>query len=220
MLSFHNDIKVKKKYLARVRRHSKLGNIFQNMRWKDGKGGAVGCTLEHNDSKRYPIELGLPIWLARLEEEIFDNLPVDEAKRWPEKFLKAIPVGVDTEIVRHQLAVRRMDRLIKLQEELLVKSDGDLKSVIKKTIAAINMVKTCHEAEVNKTVCKISFADAARSAARYAEWSVASSAEFSAARSVMSAMLAELSARSAAWKQEADDLLELLANLKSNNKKC
>ena len=49
---------------------------------------------------------------------------------------------------------------------------------------------------------------------------MASSAEFSAARSVMSAMLAELSARSAAWKQEADDLLELLANLKSNNKKC
>jgi viroplasmin and RNaseH domain-containing protein len=157
MLSFHNDIKVKKKYLARVRRHSKLGNIVQNRRWQDGKGGAVGCTLEHYDDERYPIELGLPIWLARLEEEIFYNLPVDEAKRWPEKFLKAIPVGVDTEIVRHQLAVRRMDRLIKLQEELLVKSDGDLKSVIKKTIAAINMVKTCHEAEFNKTECSVTF---------------------------------------------------------------
>ena len=83
---------------------------------------------------------------------------------------------------------------------------------------------------MNKTVCKISFADVARSAARYAEWSVASSAEFSAARSVMSAMLAELSAveaaawaaeaaaeaadANAAWKQEADDLLEILSSLK------
>lgn len=215
MLSFHNDIKVKKKYLERVRRHSKLGNIVQNRRWKDGKGGAVGCTLENYDHSRYPIELGLPEWLARIEDKIFEGLPVDEAKRWPEKFLEAIPVGVDTEIVRHQLAVRRMDRLIKLQEELLVKRDR-LKSVIKKIIAAINMVKTCHEAEVNKTVCEISFADAelsaraaamsaVRSAVRSAEWAAEWSSEGEAMSvewlAALSAMLA-LSAEWSAWSSE------------------
>lgn len=122
MLSFHNQQQVKNKYIERVQRHAALGNIIQGLGWEDGKGGAVGCTLEYYDYEnleRYRTELGLPVWLAILEEHIFDNLPPKEARIWPEIFLQAIPVGVDINLVYDRLAIKRLDRLIFLQKELI-----------------------------------------------------------------------------------------------------
>ena len=144
MLSFHNDPKIKDKYLDRVRKN----------------GGAVGCTLEHNDSKRYPIELGLPVWLARLEEEIFNNLPVDKAKQWPLNFLKAIPIGVDVDAARHLIDIRRLDRLISIQEKLLSKNEGAVKSAIVATISAIKIIKSCHDAALNEMGFDVTFEEA------------------------------------------------------------
>ena len=171
MLSFHNDPKIKDKYLDRVRKN----------------GGAVGCTLEHKDSKRYPIELGLPVWLARLEEDIFNNLPVDKAKQWPLNFLKAIPIGVDVDAARHLIDIRRMDRLIIIQEKLLSKNEGAVKSAIVATISAIKIIKSCHDAALNKMGFDVTFEEAKAAA---------------------------LAAERKAWKQEADDLLEILSSLK------
>jgi hypothetical protein len=189
MLSFHNDPAVKEKYLKRVVAHREADRIIQGTGWENGLGCAVGCTLESYDHARYPIELGLPEWLARLEDVIFENLPQQEAMLWPEKFLSAIPVGVDVEKVKHQLAIKRLDRIIEAQNVLLEKNKS-LKEVISNVISSIQVVRSCHEAELNKSYC---------------DWSAARSA-VSAARSAASA------ARSAAWKQEAEDLLELLTN--------
>ena len=62
---------VKEKYLSRVVAHRKADNIIQGLGWEEGRGCAVGCTLENYDHWRYPIELGLPEWLAHLEDRIF-----------------------------------------------------------------------------------------------------------------------------------------------------
>ena len=222
MLSFHNDENIKQKYLDRVKKHAELDNIIQGTGWYNGKGCAVGCTLENYDHSRYPIELGLPEWLARLEDGIFENLPLAEAKEWPAKFLAAIPVGVDVEIVRHQLAVRRLDRLIKIQENLLSNNIGELRLVISKTIAAIKTVKSCHEAEIGKNICEISFEEAAiaaksawvaarsigivaweQEAIATAAWSAARSAAWSARSAAWSAESVKSVARSAAWSAES-----------------
>src|SRR6202008_414365 len=95
MLAFHNDQKIKDKYLSRVIAHQKADEIVKGIYWKNGKGCAVGCTIHGNDHSKYEKELGIPIILARLEDGIFENLPDDLAKLWPEQFLNAINVGSD-----------------------------------------------------------------------------------------------------------------------------
>ena len=181
MQAFHNDPSVKEKYLSRVAAHAAADRLIQGTGWNGSKGCAVGCTLEAYDHSRYPIELGLPEWLARLEDSIFEGLPAEDAMTWPQRFLEAIPVGADVEPVRHKLAVLRLDRLISLQTSLLGKGVDD---AVNGVLAAMYQVRRCHEAEANHEVCEITF-DAAESAAR--------------------------SAAESAWRQEAKDLLSLLA---------
>lgn len=97
MLSFHNDPKIKKKYLARVLAHQKADEIFKRVYVDNEKRKycAVGCTIHSSFHKKYENELGIPMILARLEDRIFENLPDDRAKIWPYEFLNCIHIGVD-----------------------------------------------------------------------------------------------------------------------------
>lgn len=100
MQAFHNDPKIKAKYIARVKAHRIADNLIQRETWTGSKGCAIGCTLEAYDHARYPIELGIPEWLARAEDRIFEGLSVKESKKWPERFLKAINTGADLEAAK------------------------------------------------------------------------------------------------------------------------
>ena len=163
MLSYHNDEAVKAKYLARVQAHAAADEIIQGDGWVNGKGCTVGCTLHDYDHSRYPIELGLPEWLARLEDTIFEGLPNAVAKEFPAKFLEAIPVGVDLEPVKWRLA------LVLLAENAERVKGLEITDELKKQVLdAIEQV-----AEVN------------RKAIEYGEWN--ESAAESAARSAWSA---------------------------------
>src|SRR6185312_447177 len=188
--AFHGDQAIKDKYLARVRAHRAADAITQGIGWEKGKGCAIGCTLEAYDHSLYPIELGLPEWLARLEDRIFEGLPKAEAMAWPEAFLEAITPGANLEPVRPKLALRRIDRLIALQNGNAGKHGAAIDAVIAQTVAALTQVRQCHEAEIGGDTCVIT---AARSAAESA-WSAWSA--WSAAESAWSA--AESAARSAA----------------------
>lgn len=99
LVAFHNDPKIKRKYLSRVKAHYKADEIIKGTYWQNGKGCAVGCTIHSGNHKRYEDELGLPEGLARLEDTIFENLENGTAKEWPVKFLSTIKVGADLEIV-------------------------------------------------------------------------------------------------------------------------
>lgn len=152
MLSFHNDPAIKEKYLKRVIAHREADKIVQGIGWIKGKGCAVGCTLESYDHARYPIELGIPVWLAHLEDGIFENLEKEEAILWPERFLQAIPVGVDLEPIKDKLAIRRIDRLLIIQKDLLEKN-APLKSVINNVINSLELTKKFHENALDKKYC-------------------------------------------------------------------
>lgn len=95
MQAFHGDKAIKAKYVARVLQHRKLDNIVQGQGWDRGKGCAIGCTLESYDHERYPVELGIPMQIAYLEDSLFEMSTNTDAKKWPVQFLKAIPVGAD-----------------------------------------------------------------------------------------------------------------------------
>lgn len=94
MLAFHNDIEVKRKYVARTEAHRKADQIIRGTGWNGSKGCAVGCTLENYNHAQYPVELGIPEWLARVEDTLFEGMSADRATFWPSEFLLAIPLGV------------------------------------------------------------------------------------------------------------------------------
>jgi hypothetical protein len=96
MLAFHGDIKVKRHYLGRVRAHQRADELVQGFGyWQDGRGCAVGCTLHSGYHSQYPIELGIPIELAYLEDQFFECLPLETAKKWPARFLSSITPGAN-----------------------------------------------------------------------------------------------------------------------------
>lgn len=119
MLSYHNDPLVKQKYIARFATHRAADAVVQGLGYLNGRGCFIGCTLETYSRAQFKIELGWPLWLVQVAEQIFENLPRDKAPQFGTDILQAVPVGIDLEPVKWRLAIARMDRLIAQQELLL-----------------------------------------------------------------------------------------------------
>ena len=62
------------------------------------QGCAVGCTLEVYDHSRYPVELGIPEWLARAEDMISGGMTGKE--QHGQKIFKIIPIGVNLDSIK------------------------------------------------------------------------------------------------------------------------
>lgn len=120
LLAYHNDPAIKAKYLARVKAHRLADHIVQKIGWEPGNGSpprgcAVGCTLESCAHARYPLELGVPLVLAYLEDRIFEGLSPTDALDWPGWFLHVIPVGADLS----QVGPRFLRRVLARRREAL-----------------------------------------------------------------------------------------------------
>jgi hypothetical protein len=100
MNAFHNDQSIKDKYLMRVSAHQKADEIIKGKYWESGKGCAVGCTIHSDNHSDYETELGIPSWLAHLEDRIFEGLPNARAMNWPVEFLEAIKPGQDLDKIK------------------------------------------------------------------------------------------------------------------------
>src|SRR5271165_4723836 len=111
MIAYHGKQEVKELYLSRVRAHRAADQLRQGFGYWDKddegefRGCAVGCTLHSNDHSAYETELGIPRTLARLEDGIFEGLPMDRAQSWPEEFLSVIQVGADLSLVWPHFAI-------------------------------------------------------------------------------------------------------------------
>ena len=214
MLTYNNDPQFKKEFVPIVVRHRKDDAVVQgtygtqNGHWR---GCAVACSLRSYDllkGRKLKVEysnhsrfekVGLwPEWLARLEDTLFENLPRDEAMRWPERVAKAVPVGVDLTTVKWKFCAFLLKENI--GRVLSLDINDDLKN---KVVSAIRQVLAVHENAIRTGEWDESAASAAESAA----WSAAESAQsaaWSAAESARSA------AESAAYVRYADKLLKLL----------
>src|SRR5215831_17168540 len=240
MLAFHNDTAIKEKYLTRVAAHRAADELIHGTGWSNGKGCAIGCTLENYDHSRYPIELGIPEILARLEDCIFEGLKNGKAQEWPERFLSAIRPGADLSRVGwqflHWLLTRSgigsydhpivKDAVAQCAEVLLPLTRGDpvdesAWSAAESAWSAAESAASAAASAASAAESAASAASAAGSAARSAAWSAAESAAesaWSAAESARSAAesawsaaeSAAESAASAAWETMADQLIELL----------
>ena len=106
MKAFHDNQAIKDEYLARVRAHAAADEIIKGQYWEGGRGCAVGCTIHSDEHKDYERLLGIPVELALLEDDLFENLPLAKAKLWPELFLNSINVGADLSLVFSKFVVR------------------------------------------------------------------------------------------------------------------
>ena len=142
MRSFKNDPDVKAKYISRIKAHRAADELIRGTGWDGLRGGAVGCTLESYDHSLYPIELGIPEWVAKLEDAIFEGLPADLAMTWPLRFLEAVPVGITDaqwQSVMHRTAARRMTYLVDQLEPKIGDSWG--------VVEAVRAVRDLHASE-------------------------------------------------------------------------
>ena len=215
LISYKGDKNLKEKFVKEIEKHRKADAIeqgtygHQNGTWK---GCAVACSLRslaiidgedlvtaYNDHTLYETKLGIPEWIARLEDTLFEGLPVKDAKKWPEQFSKAIPVGINLEPIKWKfcayLMKENIDRVLKLN------ITDELK---KQVVDAIRGVLYVHENAIASGTWDESAAWSARSAA----WSARSEA-WSAAESA-----AESAAWSAAYVKYSKYLLKLLKGAK------
>jgi hypothetical protein len=117
MLAFYDDPTIKTNILNGLAVHRAADEIVQGKYWKDGKGCALGCTLEsirlmrgydviqHDSHATAEKETGIPRILFRLEDRIFEGLPNEIAKDWPERFTSAIRPGADLAMIWPRFAL-------------------------------------------------------------------------------------------------------------------
>ena len=224
MQAYHNDPKVKQKYVSRMQAHINADELVRGEGFVDGHGCAVGCILNKYDHSAFPEELGVPEWIARLIDDIHEHTS-DEV--WPTfalDFLQAIPEGKDLEPIKYHLSIFIQEGNLVRVESLPIAND--LKTQIS---SAINQVVTLHKVSLSAGFVDESAAEsaarsaawsaawsAARSAARTAAWSAAWSAAESAAESAARAVArsaARSAAESAAWSAFYDEIAKKLLEL-------
>ena len=197
------------KWIAEMEEHQRLDEYAQGD-WFDTDtrvGCFYGCNMQTSERalEKAIVSMKLPPWLVYLSEKIFEGLPSEEAKTFPVRLIKAIPINTDIESVRHKLAI---SRLSKLKDNC---NNDEVNS-------AIDMVISCHRSPLNSDWSAAESAawsaaeSAAWSAAESAAWSAAESAAKSAAKSA--AWSAESAAEPAAWSAESNLLIKLLSEMK------
>jgi hypothetical protein len=141
MVAFHGKEDIKTKYVERVRKHQELDEIIQGKYWEDGKGCAVGCTIQGSDHMRYEVELGIPQDIAYLEDVIFEGLSNAAAKEFPLRFLQAIKTGADLSIVIAKFMVWQFeDDKLGLKNIEEVKADKEVYGFCEEVVALYKRV--------------------------------------------------------------------------------
>ena len=98
-LAFNNDPALAEMVRAQVAAHTKADEIIQGAYWENGKGCFIGC-IAHSDSALTVRDLtGFPIALTRVAEGIFEGLPNDIAKGFPERIVSAPRIGANLDLV-------------------------------------------------------------------------------------------------------------------------
>ena len=106
MQAYHGNTELKAQFVALIAAHEAADTIIQGTYWRAGRGCAVGCSIDslnkilraraaHDDHAAYESLIGVPRILARLEDGIFEGLPLGVAKTWPRRFAEAIRPGAD-----------------------------------------------------------------------------------------------------------------------------
>src|SRR3990167_353368 len=115
------------------------------------KGCAVCCAIDsmnvrlkknyaYDSHKVFEEAIGVPEWLARLSDTIFEGLPEVDNSKFAVDFLKAIPVGVNLEPVKWHFCAFILKENI--ERVLSLKIDDKLKDQV---VSSIRQCLALHE---------------------------------------------------------------------------
>jgi hypothetical protein len=110
-LTYKGDPSFKEAFLRELGKHEAadalIKGTYGQLTDDRFRGCGVGCSLaslnvlagqpvDHQTSHhaRYPTELGWPLWLAHLEDHVFERLPYGLYQTWPRRLSEAVPVGI------------------------------------------------------------------------------------------------------------------------------
>lgn len=209
MIAYHGDEKIKGKYLDRVHAHIKADKLKSSVGWRDNiriLGRYVGVTPEKYDYKLYEIELGIPEWLARACDVLFDGMSYGNSMEWPATFLKAITPGVDLDKIKIPFLIFVLESCLTSMNR--ASFDRESSPMIEKALeesrkAVVEMIRVIRGNGKPEKAAGLS----AKAAAKYAAFSAKAAAKAEdkyAARSAKSAAesaekAASLSAKAVAW---------------------
>jgi hypothetical protein len=184
MMSFFGSQCLRDAVVERVREHQRLDQIAQSIYWDGSKGCAIGCVLHSGEHLAFEQQLGLPVFLAYMDEHIFEKLPLEEAKAWPLRFIEAVPVGVDLELV-----------FPRFMHWLLSDPDGVRQYADARTVPIMDTIVAMYARRIEG----IPFDVAAARAAAGAAWDAAGAAAGAAWAAAGAAGAAAQAAAGAAW---------------------
>lgn len=147
MLSYHNDENLKALVVAEMKNHQKKDQFIKGAYEKLNskfKGCAIGCTIDSvnkifgrsyktSEHKVFEEALGIPEWLAHIQDSLFEALPIGDNSQFAVDFLEAIPVGVNLEPLKWKFCAFLMRKNI---ERVLTfsKISGEIRDKILITI--------------------------------------------------------------------------------------
>lgn len=220
-LSFKNDPKIKKFYIDRALAHQKADEIIQGEYWKNGKGCCIGCLAHDNEDahRKLSEKTDVPQWIYTTADKIHEGLSLEDAKKWPAQFVKALPVGKDlNELLYPWLIIvveSVLDKFDHSKNPRLAKSIMNVLDKLKKGVTDID--------ELNDADYAAPYADYAAScavdAAAYADYAdyAANRAAYAAAYTAYAAAAAPYAANAAkekAWLYFRDQFVKLLKGAK------
>ncbi len=96
---------------------------------------AAGCTLDdfkYDYHARYPAELGIPEWLAHVEDALFERISAEKSRTWPHDFLLAIAPGADLDRLRGPFIIMVLKGALETFDHVQF---PEVKSVVDRVIA-------------------------------------------------------------------------------------
>lgn len=104
LIAYHGKESNKTAILQQLAAHREADRLVQRGGYWDGeKGCSIGCTIQSGDHIEFENRFGIPVEIARLEDSIFERLPVPLARQWPERLMSSIRVGSDLSLVHWHL---------------------------------------------------------------------------------------------------------------------
>lgn len=130
MKAYQNKI-TKAEFVAEMKRHQEADSFMRGTyvsnRAHRGKfrGCAVGCGIEsinrtkglkifYSDHEGLAEALGIPVWVAHLQDKIFENISFERHKSWPVEFAEAIQEGTDLNQIEVPLKIFILEDVLKV----------------------------------------------------------------------------------------------------------
>jgi hypothetical protein len=149
MKAFHGSKELKHKYIDRINAHVAAGELSQRTgyqpRGPNGKpiGGFIGCTFDDYDMfdlTAQSEEIGVPEWLLRLLDQIFDGLLVSESKKFAADVWPAVNIGANLEPLKHKFFTYLLEENVENASSLAIPD-----TLKKQLVNAIRGVLALHE---------------------------------------------------------------------------